>query len=113
MYVAEQEAKALLAKAQAEAGAQIAAAEAEARSIMLKSVEIARMLGYTVTESGEEEVVYTIVFDEAHNGADIAEYLKIYRISFEMGRQASAGRCGRKRFYDNVADGARKQSSRF
>lgn len=76
LYVAEQEAKALLAKAQAEAGAQIAAAEAEARSIMLKSVEIARMLGYTVTESGEEEVVYTIVFDEAHNGADIAEYLK-------------------------------------
>ena len=76
LYVAEQEAKALLAKAQAEADAQVAAAETEARSIMLKSVEIARMLGYTVTESGDGETVYTIQFDEAHNGADIAEYLK-------------------------------------
>ena len=76
LYVAEQEAKALLAKAQAEADAQVAVAEAEARSIMLKSVEIARMLGYTVTESGEEEIVYTIQFDELHTGADIAEYLK-------------------------------------
>ena len=76
LYVAEQEAKALLARAQAEADAQVAIAEAEARSIMLKSVEIARMLGYTVTESGGEEKVYTIVFDENHNGADIAEYLK-------------------------------------
>ena len=76
LYVAEQEAKALLARAQAEADAQVAIAEAEARSIMLKSIEIARMLGYTVTESGEEEVVYTIEFDDTHNGADIAEYLK-------------------------------------
>ena len=76
LYVAEQEAKALLARAQAEADAQVAVAEAEARSIMLKSVEIARMLGYTVTESGEEEKVYTIVFDDMHTGADIAEYLK-------------------------------------
>ena len=77
LYVAEQEAKALLAKAQAEADAQVAAATAEARSIMLKSVEVARMLGYTVnSETVEEEIVYTIVFDAAHNGADIAEYLK-------------------------------------
>ena len=76
LYVAEQEAKALLAKAQAEADAQVAVAEAEARSIMLKSVEVARMLGYTVTQSGEDEIVYTIVFDELHTGADIAEYLK-------------------------------------
>lgn len=76
LYVAEQEAKALLAKAQAEADAQVAASEAEARSIMLKSVEIARMLGYTVTQCGEEEVVYSISFDELHDGSDIAEYLK-------------------------------------
>ena len=76
LYVAEQEAKALLAKAQAEADAQVAVAEAEARSIMLKSVEIARMLGYTVTQSEGEEVIYTIVFDETHTGSDIAEYLK-------------------------------------
>ena len=77
LYVAEQEAKALLAKAQAEADAQVAIAQAEARSIMLKSVEIARMLGYTVNETtADEQIVYTIVFDEQHTGADIAEYLK-------------------------------------
>lgn len=77
LYVAEQEAKALLARAQAEADAQVAIAQAEARSIMLKSVEIARMLGYTVNETtSEEQIVYTIVFDELHTGADIAEYLK-------------------------------------
>lgn len=77
LYVAEQEAKALLAKAQAEADAQVAAATAEARSIMLKSVEVARMLGYTVnSETVADEVVYTIVFEGDHNGADIAEYLK-------------------------------------
>lgn len=75
LYVAEQEAKALLAKAQAEADAQVAAAKAEAKGIMLKSVEIARMLGYTVNETtqtvkdaeGETtETVYTIVYDETH-----------------------------------------------
>ena len=85
LYVAEQEAKALLAKAQAEADAQVAAAKAEAKGIMLKSVEIARMLGYTVNETtqtvkdaeGETtETVYTIVYDETHTGADIAEYMK-------------------------------------
>ena len=86
LYVAEQEAKALVAKAQAEADAKVAEATAEARSIMLKSVEIARMLGYTVNEhkvettNAEGEVVteinYEIVFDETHTGADIAEYLK-------------------------------------
>lgn len=77
LYVAEQEAKALLAKAQAEADAQVATAQAEARSIMLKSVEIARMLGYTVNESvADEVIVYDIVFDATHTGSDIAEYLK-------------------------------------
>lgn len=81
LYVAQQEAKALVAKAQAEADAQVANATAEARSIMLKSVEVARMLGYTVNETvtgeGETaETVYNIVFDETHSGADIAEYLK-------------------------------------
>lgn len=77
LYVAEQEAKALLAKAQAEADAQVAAAQAEARAIMLKSVEIARMLGYTVNQTADGETVnYTIVFEGEHNGSDIAEYLK-------------------------------------
>ena len=64
----------------------MAIAEAEARAITLKSVEIARMLGYTVEErtvtetdeDGEEKtpVVYRILFDETHTGADIAEYMK-------------------------------------
>ncbi len=81
LYVAEQEAKAMIAKAQAEADAQVALSTAEARSIMLKSVEVARMLGYTVNESvtveGETSyTTYTIVFDETHTGADIAEYMK-------------------------------------
>ena len=86
LYVAQQEAKAMVARAQAEADAKVAEATAEARSIMLKSVEIARMLGYTVNETRTEitnaegetviEVNYEIVFDEIHTGADIAEYLK-------------------------------------
>jgi regulator of protease activity HflC (stomatin/prohibitin superfamily) len=82
LYVAEQEAKALLAKAQAQADAQVAAATAQARAIMVKSAEVARMLGYTVNErtetsaESEELTVYEIVFDEAHTGKDIAEYMK-------------------------------------
>lgn len=86
LYVAQQEAQALLANAQAKADAQVAAAQAEARAIMLKSVEIARMLGYEVTEStaegkdAENNLVYTTVYDikydETHTGADIAEYMK-------------------------------------
>lgn len=86
LYVAEQEAKALVAKAQAQADSQVAVAAAEAKSIMLKSVEIARMLGYEVTEEstdvedGEGNTVtnttYSIVYDQTHTGADIAEYLK-------------------------------------
>lgn len=81
LFVAQQEAKALVAKAQAQADAQVAQATAEAQSIMLKSVEVARMLGYTVNEKtvgeGEDKVTqYDIVFDETHGGADIAEYLK-------------------------------------
>ena len=49
---------------------------------MLKSVEVARMLGYTVnseTQTGDEGTVitvYTIVFDETHTGSDIADYMK-------------------------------------
>lgn len=86
LYVAQQEAKALLANAQAEADAQVARSQAEARSIMLKSVEIARMLGYTIEEQtvaaenadGEMEssTVYKIVFTAEHTGDDIAEYMK-------------------------------------
>lgn len=82
LYVAEQEAKAIVAKAQAEADSQIALSTAEARSIMLKSVEIARMLGYDVDEEvtagadGESVTTYTINFTAEKNGADIAQYLK-------------------------------------
>ncbi|MDE7087258.1 MAG: prohibitin family protein, partial [Clostridia bacterium] len=81
LYVAEQEAKALVAKAQAEADSQVAIAEAEARSIMLKSVEIARMLGYEIKDEvskdaeGNDVTVYRIDFG-TRTGEDIAEYLK-------------------------------------
>lgn len=81
LYVAEQEAKALVAKAQAEADSQVAIAEAEARSIMLKSVEIARMLGYEIKDEvsndadGNDVTVYRIDFGD-RAGEDIAEYLK-------------------------------------
>ena len=49
---------------------------------MLKSVEVARMLGYTVNETvtesekGAKGISYEIVFDETHTGEDIAEYMK-------------------------------------
>lgn len=82
LYVAEQDAKALVAKAKAQADSQVAIAQAEARAIMLKSVEVARMLGYTVNETvteneeGAKVVSYKIVIDETHTGADIAEYMK-------------------------------------
>lgn len=77
LYVAEQEAKALVATAQAKADAMVAQATAEAQSIMLKSVEIAKMLGYTVKENTvDEQVVYSIIFDEVHTGQDIADYMK-------------------------------------
>lgn len=82
LYVAEQEAKAIVAKARAEADSQVAIAQADARAIMLKSVEVARMLGYTVnetvteTEDGAKETAYAIEYDETHTGADIAEYMK-------------------------------------
>lgn len=86
LYVAEQQAKALVAQAKAEADAKVEEATAEARAIMLKSVEIARMLGYEIEETENEaanedgitvkEITYKIVFDDKHTGADIAEYLK-------------------------------------
>ena len=86
LYVAQQEAQALVAKAQAQADAQVASAKAEARSIMLKSVEIARMLGYEVDTINNEvtdeegnktvETTYNIKYDATHTGADIAEYMK-------------------------------------
>lgn len=82
LFVAQQEAKALVAKAQAEADAQVAISEAEARSIMLKSVEVAKMLGYEVETipAAEEggDITYKIIYDEANGqtGSEIAEYMK-------------------------------------
>lgn len=82
LEVAKLEAEALVAKAQAEAEAQVAAARAEAEAIMSKSIEIARMLGYTIEEivatdeDGNLSSASRIVFDETHTGEDIAEYMK-------------------------------------
>ena len=82
LEVARMEAQAVVARAQAQADSQVAIAEAEAKSIMLKSVEIARMLGYEVDETvteveeGKQEVTYEIKYDTTHTGADIAEYMK-------------------------------------
>lgn len=52
LEVAKKEAEAILEKAKAEAQAQIEISSAEAEKIKLKSIEIARMLGFTITEDG-------------------------------------------------------------
>ncbi|MFQ7076506.1 MAG: hypothetical protein ACLRSW_00325 [Christensenellaceae bacterium] len=59
---------------------------------MLKSVEVARMLGYTVEEKGKRRRNggYRIYhcFRRFTYERDIAEYIKIYRVFVQMGRQA-------------------------
>lgn len=53
LEVAKRAAEAELAKAKASAQAQIEIANAEAEKIKIKSIEVARMLGFTITEDGE------------------------------------------------------------
>ena len=80
LAVARLAAEARIAAAEGDAEAQIAIAKAEARATKLKSLEVARMLGFEIrkvgeTEEGEE---YEIVFDGKSETeiAVIAEYLK-------------------------------------
>ena len=81
---AEGEAEAKLIAAQAEREAQIEFARAEAEAIQLKSVEIAKALGFTVTENtvtddeGLELIEYVIDFTgkSASEIALITDYLK-------------------------------------
>jgi regulator of protease activity HflC (stomatin/prohibitin superfamily) len=65
LEVAKLDAEAKLALAEADAKAQIAVAEAEARAIKLKSIEVARALGFTITETltteGEGENAVTVI----------------------------------------------------
>ena len=63
LEVARLQAQAVVAAAEADAQAVKLVAEAEAQSIALKSVEVARMLGFTITETEQEEgVSYAIDF---------------------------------------------------
>ncbi len=75
LEVARLAAEAALATAEGNAKAQIELAEAQARAIKLKSVEIARMLGFEITETEED---YNISFEgkSADEIALISEYLK-------------------------------------
>ncbi len=84
LEVAKLDAQAKIEKAKAEAQAVIEVARAEARSIQLKSIEVARAMGFTISEravtdeDGVEIVEYYIDFtDKApEEAALITEYLK-------------------------------------
>lgn len=84
LAVAKLAAEARLAAAEGDAKAQIAIAKAEAQATKLKSIEVARMLGFTIVESeivGEDGVTvkeYNIDFTGKSEKeiAVIAEYLK-------------------------------------
>ena len=79
LEVAKLEAQAKLEKAKADAEAQIEVARAEAQSVKLKSVEVARALGFTITETRTADAIeYEIDF--TGKSADeiqlITDYLK-------------------------------------
>lgn len=84
LNVAKLDAEAKIAAAEGDAQAQIRIAQAEARATKLKSVEVARMLGFTVTETevegadGETLTEYTIDFTgkTTEEIAVISDYLK-------------------------------------
>ena len=61
LYKAQNEAKAKLAAAKADAEAQLLIAGAEAKATKVKAVEVARMLGFAITET-EEGIEYEIDF---------------------------------------------------
>lgn len=84
LEVAKLDAQAKLEKAKAEAEAVVEVARAEARAIQLKSIEVARALGFKISESvvtaddGTEVVEYVIDFagKSARDIELITEYLK-------------------------------------
>ena len=85
LEVAKLDAQAKIERAKADAEAQIAVANAEARAIKLKSIEVARALGFTILETelkGEDGVVEAIEYEIDFEGksadevALITEYLK-------------------------------------
>ena len=79
LEVAKLQAEANIARAQGDAEAVRLAAEAEANAIKVKSIEVARMLGFDITETVTDEgVLYSIDFTgkSAEEIALISEYLK-------------------------------------
>ena len=84
LEVAKLEAQAKLEKAKADAEAEIEISRAEAESIRLKSIEVARALGFTISETkiADEEGVETLVYNIDFTGKTseeigvITEYLK-------------------------------------
>ena len=79
LEVAKLEAEARIAHAQGDAEAVRLAAQAEANAIKLKSIEVARMLGFDITETVTEDgVLYSIDFagKSEEEIALISEYLK-------------------------------------
>lgn len=76
LKVAEQEALAKIAAAEAEAAAKELAAQAEANAIAIKSLEVARMLGLTVTIDGVEIIKPDLTDTEAQLIADYLKYVE-------------------------------------
>lgn len=79
LEVAKLEAQAVVAKAEGDATAKLALANAEARSIKLKSIEVARMLGFKIIETvNGDNVEFEIDFEgkPKEEIAVVSEYLK-------------------------------------
>ena len=84
LEVAKLDAQAKIERAKADAEAQIKVAEAEAESIKLRSIEVARALGFTIIEEEivEDDVVVAVEYEIDFTGksssevALITEYLK-------------------------------------
>lgn len=77
LEVAKQEAQAKIEAAKADAEAKRLAAEAEANAIAIKSLEVARMLGFTVIdENGVEEIKPNLTTDESRLISDYLKYME-------------------------------------
>lgn len=76
LEVAKRAAEAKIEQAKAEAQSQIEVAKAEAQAVQLKSLEIARMLGFTILEEeikNSDGIVTDIKYSIDFSGKDIAE----------------------------------------